>query len=175
MSRDKEVDEVVSKIIFLVNNQYSCLVQLLGVLTMILARKMLLKKRLLLLMSSESTTKNGKKESRRSPPRFWVRPHRNLKWWNNFMNGNMIPEEWKENFRMSERSFYILCEELRPYIQKETTRFRKPISVEKQQVASTLYYLSDEGRMRKVANAFGIGKSTASRIIRRVTQAISKF
>ena len=29
--------------------------------------------------------------------------------------------------------------------------------------------------MRKVANAFGIGKSTASRIIRRVTQAISKF
>ena len=38
-----------------------------------------------------------------------------------------------------------------------------------------MYYLSDEGRLRKVANAFGIGKSTASRIIRRVTQAISKF
>ena len=28
------------------------------------------------------------------------------------MNGNMIPEEWKENFRMSERSFYILFEDL---------------------------------------------------------------
>ena len=173
MSRNKEVGELNSEI-SLVNNQYSCLVQLLGVLKMMLAKKRLLKKRLLLLMSSESTMKNGKKESRCSPPRFWVRPHRNLKWWNNFMNGNMIPEEWKENFRMSERSFYILCEELRPYIQKETTRFRKPISVEKQ-VASTLYYLSDEGRLRKVANAFGIGKSTASRIIRRVTQAISKF
>ena len=24
------------------------------------------------------------------------------------MNGNMIPEEWKENFRISERSFFIL-------------------------------------------------------------------
>ena len=24
------------------------------------------------------------------------------------MNGNMIPKEWKENFRMSERSFCIL-------------------------------------------------------------------
>ena len=24
------------------------------------------------------------------------------------MNGNMIPEEWKENFKMSERSF-IFC------------------------------------------------------------------
>ena len=80
------------------------------------------------------------------------------------MNGNMIPEERKENFKMSERSFYILCEELRPYIQKQTTRFRKLISVEKQ-VASTLYYLSDEGRLKKVANAFGIGKSTAFRII----------
>ena len=33
------------------------------------------------------------------------------------MNGNMIPEEWKESFRMSQRSFYILCEELRAYSQ----------------------------------------------------------
>ena len=56
------------------------------------------------------------------------------------MNGNMIPEEWKENFRMSERSFYILCEELKPYIQKETTRFCKPIFVEKQ-VAYTIVLL----------------------------------
>ena len=119
MSRDKEVSEVVCKIISLVNNQYNYLVQLLGVLTMTLAQKRLLKKRLLLLMSSKSTTKNGKKESRRSPTRFWVRPHRSLRWWNNFMNGNMIPEGWKENFRMPECSFYILREELRPYIQKE--------------------------------------------------------
>ena len=33
------------------------------------------------------------------------------------MNGNIIPEEWKENFRMSQGSFYILCEELRAYSQ----------------------------------------------------------
>ena len=33
------------------------------------------------------------------------------------MNGNMIPEKWKENFRMSQRSFYTLCEELRAYSQ----------------------------------------------------------
>ena len=41
------------------------------------------------------------------------------------------------------------------------------------QVAVTLYYLSNEGRMRKVANAFGIGKSTVLIIIRRVTKEIS--
>ena len=56
------------------------------------------------------------------------------------MKGNMVPEEWKENFGMSERSFYILCEELQPYIQKETTRFCKPIFVEKQ-VAYTIVLL----------------------------------
>ena len=33
------------------------------------------------------------------------------------MNGNMIPEAWKEDFRISELSFYILCEELQPYSQ----------------------------------------------------------
>ena len=33
------------------------------------------------------------------------------------MNGNMIPQEWKVNFKMSQISFYILCEELREYSQ----------------------------------------------------------
>ena len=105
MSRDKEIGEVVRAIISLVNNRYSCLVELLGVLTVMLVRKRLLKKRLLLLMSSESTTKNGKKGSKRSPPRFWVRPHCNLKRWNDFMNGNTIPEEWKENFKIQNVHF----------------------------------------------------------------------
>ena len=63
--------------------------------------KRLVKKRLLLLTSSDSKMQNWNQGSRRSLPHFWVRPHRNLKSWNDFMNGNMIPEEWKENFRMS--------------------------------------------------------------------------
>ena len=40
-------------------------------------------------------------------------------------------------------------------------------------VAITLYYLSDEGRYRKVANAFGIGRSTISIIIKEVTELIA--
>ncbi len=35
---------------------------------------------------------------------------------------------------------------------------RSPVDVEKQ-VALTLYYLSDEGRLRKTANAFGLSRS----------------
>ena len=50
MSRDKEVGEVVSAIISLVNNQYSFLVELLRVLTVMFAQKRL---RLLLRMSSD--------------------------------------------------------------------------------------------------------------------------
>ena len=53
MSRDK-VREVVNAIIFLVNNQYSFLVGLLCVLTVMSQRKRLVRKRLLLLMSSDS-------------------------------------------------------------------------------------------------------------------------
>ena len=47
-----------------------------------------------------------------------------------------------------------------------------PVLVERR-VAVTLYYLADEGRMRKVANAFGIGKSTVLKLVRFVTMAIS--
>ena len=37
----------------------------------------------------------------------------------------------------------------------------------------TLYHLSDEGRLRKIANAFDLGKSTVSHIIRHVCKAIT--
>ena len=84
----------------------------------------------------------------------------------------MIEEEWKENFRMSKQSFPILCAKLQPFIEKQTTRFRKLISVEKQ-LAITLYYLTDERRMITINNAFGVAKCTVSNIVRRVCRAIS--
>ena len=40
------------------------------------------------------------------------------------------------------------------------------------QAAVTMYYFSDEKRIYKTANAFGIAKNTVSMIIRRVTKAI---
>ena len=54
MSRDKKVGEVFSAIISLVNNRYSCLVELLRVSAVMFVQKRLVKKRLLLLMSSDS-------------------------------------------------------------------------------------------------------------------------
>ncbi len=104
--------------------------------------------------------------------RFWVRPGRTAAWWQNFVDGKVIDEEWRENFRMDKDSFYRLVEELEPFLEKQVTNMRAPVAVETQ-VAATLYYLSDEGRLRKTANAFGLSRSVISNIIRRVCYAIS--
>ena len=33
--------------------------------------------------------------------RFWIRPGRTSLWWDNFFTGQVLEEDWKENFRMS--------------------------------------------------------------------------
>ena len=72
---------------------------------------------------------------------------------------------------MCKENFHRLCEELRPHLRKQATAMRAPIEVERQ-VAMTLYYLSDEGRMRKTANAFGASVASVSIIIRHVARVI---
>ena len=32
--------------------------------------------------------------------RFWIRPGRTSAWWDNFVSQTVVPDEWKENFRM---------------------------------------------------------------------------
>ena len=104
--------------------------------------------------------------------RFWIRPGRTSAWWENVLLRIVVPEELRENFRMSKESFVKLCDFVRPFVEKRKTSFRAPISVEKQ-VAVTLYYLADEGGYRKVANAFGIGRSSVSTIVRNVCYVIT--
>ena len=104
--------------------------------------------------------------------KFWIRPGRTSLWWDNIWKNKTVDEEWHENFRMSRDNFLKLCQQLRPFLIKQVTRFRKPIEVEKQ-LAITLYYLADEGRFRKVSNAFGVAKSTVSVIVRRVCEVIT--
>ena len=110
---------------------------------------------------------------KRKQRRFWRRPGRTNAWWQNFLNNCVVPEEWYENFRMTQHSFDFLCQELRPYLQRQVTHLRKPLSV-KTQVAIALYYLSDEGRYRKVANAFGVARATVSVVVRRVCRVITE-
>ena len=62
--------------------------------------------------------------------RFWVRPGRTDAWWIHFEKNVVLPEEWRENFRMSRDSFFVLCDLLRPWQTGQTTNMRRPISVE---------------------------------------------
>ena len=117
-------------------------------------RKIFLK----ILIADSNKRKNTKKKEEK-PPRCWVRPERSNIWWTNILNNKASLEEWRENVRMSEASFYMLCEELRPYLTKQTIKLQKPVSVETH-VAVTLYYLAGEGRMKKVSKSFGLGKAT---------------
>ena len=98
MNSNKEVKKVVSAIISLINNYYSCLVELLGVLTVMLARKRLVKKSLLLLMSSNSKTQNVKKGSKNSPLHFRVRPLTSefeiVEWFHEWKHNHSFLQGW---------------------------------------------------------------------------------
>ena len=112
----------------------------------------------------------GKKRQRKKHNAFWIRPGRTSAWWNGFIGEIVVPEEWRENFRMSQVSMKRLAEE--PYIEGKDTITKSSVDVLKQ-VAITLYYLKDEGRMRKTANAFGISRQSVSKIVRKVCNAIT--
>ena len=58
---------------------------------------------------------------------------------------------------MCRESWMVLLEELNPIITKKKTGFCNAVSFEAQ-VAVTLYYLAEEGQMRKIVNACGLGK-----------------
>ena len=109
---------------------------------------------------------------RRHRRRFWTRPGRTSSWWDNFEHEVVVAEEWRENFRMSRTSLLKLSDLLRPHIEGQTTVMRSPVSVVKK-VACTLYYLADEGRLRKTANAFGISRQVVSKIVRHVCEVIT--
>ena len=90
-----------------------------------------------------------------------------------FFHDVVVKEEWRENFRMTKKTFMDLCDELRPFLQRTDTTMGKAIDVETQ-VAIKLYYLADEDHYRKVGNAFGVSQSTVSITLRRVTRTISE-
>ena len=65
------------------------------------------------LLSMNSCHHKVKKRANHHRRRFWTRPGRTSALWDNFINGTMIEEEWRENFRMSKTSLLKLAEELR--------------------------------------------------------------
>ncbi|MEQ2252502.1 hypothetical protein ILYODFUR_022403 [Ilyodon furcidens] len=88
----------------------------------------------------------------------------------NFEREIFLPEERRDNFRMSRSSPLSLSELLRPYIEGETTIMQSLVK----KAACTLYYLGDEGRLHKTANAFGLSLQVVSKIVRQLCKAITE-
>ena len=164
---DIEENEISTIIIFLKNLYANLTILEQTKLNLFIKRSINLKNITTNFLSSEKLKKPGKKKAKN-----WVRPGRGCLWWDNVLSGFAVDQEWIENFQMSRKSFEELCQLIGPSIVKQNIRFRNAVPVEKK-IACTLYYLSDECRMRKIANAFSMGKSTASKVIREVCKSIS--
>ena len=110
---------------------------------------------------------------RRKKKRYWKNPGRTEKWWQNMLDGSMLPEEWIVNFRMCRNDFMKLEEKLRPYIRPSKDSFRGDTICSVKKLAMTLYYLKDQGSLRMTSNLFGIAPTTLSATIRKVCHAIT--
>lgn len=100
------------------------------------------------------------------PRACWMRV-RSRDWWNRIVLQEFCDQEWRENFRMSRRSFVKLCDMMKevmsPAPDDMTVRPAIPLEM---RVAIALYKLGSCGEYRLVANQFGVHKSTVLKFVR---------
>ena len=108
-----------------------------------------------------------------TPRRHWINPDRTSSWWDKLINGETLDEDWKKTLRMTKDDFLHLVDQLRIDIQPDENAVRDSLPPEKK-VAMTLYYLKDQGSYLVTCNAFGVGKSTLSSVVKDVCKAINQ-
>ena len=89
------------------------------------------------------------------------------------LNGNFVEEWWKENFRISRRTFEYIVRLVGPDLAKKDTRLRKCIPVNKR-VAVALWRLATGDTYRSTGLQFGIGRCTAMLLKADFCKAIAK-
>ena len=72
---------------------------------------------------------------------------------------------------MSRETFRVLCNQLKPIIERKTTKLRESISVEKR-LAITLWFLATTAEYRTIAHLFGVARSSVCEIVWETTAAI---
>ena len=92
-------------------------------------------------------------------------------WWEFIVNKTFSRSDRLDNFRMSQATFDILCDELRTSIQKVDTDMRKAVPV-KQRVGITLWYLATNSDYRTIGHLFGVSKATVCCVIKEVCESI---
>ena len=80
-------------------------------------------------------------------------------------------EDWVQNLRLDKEPFTYVCEEIREFVKKANTNFRKRLTVEIR-VAISLQFYSGTCDYRTISNLFGIGRTTVCNILHAVSEAI---
>ena len=76
------------------------------------------------------------------------------------MKRNTLQHQWKDEFRMSKKTFESIIEIVRPSLQKQNTQLRNAIPMEKR-VAVAIWRLATGDSYTATGKTFEIGKSTA--------------
>ena len=101
-----------------------------------------------------------------SPRSLWMK-ERSDRWWEHVVKSTFTPQDWIDNFRMSQATFNYICMKLRPFVSKTNTTMRDAIATEKR-VAITLWFLATGSDYRTIGHLFGVAKSTVCIITKEV-------
>ncbi|KAG7510582.1 hypothetical protein JOB18_025744 [Solea senegalensis] len=122
-------------------------------------------RRMLMMMIAGNMPSNA-----RIRTRPWVSTPR-TDWWERVVMTEFQPSDWLDKFRMSQETFFYLCDKLRPRLARQDTCFRLALPVEKR-VAVALWRLASNIEYRTISTLFGVGKSTVCRCVRDMCHAI---
>ena len=89
--------------------------------------------------------------------RMWMKNRSGI-WWD-MTSVSEDDDIYKASFRMTKRTFLILCNKLQPYLPRCGRHVRKPIPVEKK-IAIALYKLASCAEYRVVGDVFGVHKAS---------------
>ena len=102
----------------------------------------------------------------------WEWP-RNQFWFESLLQGDFVEDWWKENFRISRRTFEYIVRVVGPDLTKRDTRLPQCIHVNKL-VAVVLWRLATGDTYRSTRLQFGIGRCTAMVITHDFCEAVAK-
>lgn len=97
---------------------------------------------------------------------LWIK-ERSDHWWEHVVKLTFTPQDWLNNFRVSQDTFKYLCLKLKPFICKANTTMRDAIATEKR-VGITLWFLATGCDYRTIGHLFGVAKSTVCMITKEV-------
>ena len=102
---------------------------------------------------------------------YWVKP-RSTTWFSRFVIEEYDDDRWSSLFRMTKASVFDLSHQLRPFIQKQNTKYRLAIPVVVR-VACKLFKSAHATNTRSCSELFAIGMSTMSNVIHETCRAIN--